>query len=1206
MGGDTAGEGPAVLLPEARVFLSYRSASRRKNVLVWSMGSVLAYFLIGCGTAGIAVLNAGAVPLRGSVHGGQQALIGASLQLYAAGTSGDGSASTALLSQPVKTDSTGAFAISGQYSCPSAASQVYLVATGGSASATARANPAISLMTALGECGGLAASSQIAVNEATTVASVWPLAAFMQSATEVGSAVSDAPQFVAAVGDASELVNMQTGASPGATLEQSNVVPVAKLYSLANTLGACVNSAGGTVGDGSACGQLFASATPAGGAPPADTLTAALEIARNPARNVDAIYNLSPAVEMFAPVLPSAPADWTLPILSPPAAPLISPGGGTYASTPVISLSDATAGAAIYYTVDGTAPSLNSTPYAGPIEMASTGVLRAISFREGIESPLSAASFTVNASSLELFPAAAALAPAQTQSFTLSGASNGGVSWSLSPAVGSISPDGVYTAPASLSSAPSVIITARSTSNPSLIASAEVNLLSQDVLPPHLPSSTYYVDNANGSDSNSGTSPSSAFATVGKINAMKLQGGQTVAFKAGDEWHEQLNVTQSGAAGAPITYTSYGNGAQPILNASDAVSGWSQGSGVAAQETCAAPALCSGFEASSLQDWTGSSNYGDTTVTVSTAQSHHGMSSLALSSSAGADTRGWVTRSIAPVGNNSTLALRWYFLAPSGSLRANNSIRTMCLMSGGKQVGFATLGTDSLGNPTTIDFYDTANSIRVLDATPLAGFILGGWNEIEIDIAVSSTAGGGTLYLNGKKLSQLNNVDTHTEAGIDTVELGNMAYGSGLQAGGTVYFDDFKMSNAANTGPFSAGIPSNVWYHAQASDPRLINFNGQSGSPTYAVDGITGPNQFYWDGSKLYVYAPSNPAATVDVPQRGYALWSSGASYIAVSGLELRGAQQSDLYCTNTCSNWSVTNNTINASYSTALFFEVDGDSSVAGISILNNKVKGGGAGGIQINNGLGLVNIVGNEVWDFAKIFNPAYGTQNAYADGIEMYSQDGKQGFAYVAYNYIHDGGVGSSDSYGGGIHADTVAGMDIEHNTIMNTTSSGISLEKGSGSIARYNTIVHAGTYAYSAGLYIRAGEGWSSNNQLAEYNTIDGGWWSCVLGLTQDGPPVTATNITIRKNICVNAAAGTEFNGDYGANGSGNVVLGNSFGTPGHSFIYYNGITVSSYAEFDAAAGYATGSIQGVPQFVDPGNGNYNLQSTSPVVGVGAAP
>jgi hypothetical protein len=60
------------------------------------------------------VLPAGAVSLAGTVQGGQQAIRGSRLQLYAAG---DGSASTALLLQAVQTGGNGEFSIAAYYEC---------------------------------------------------------------------------------------------------------------------------------------------------------------------------------------------------------------------------------------------------------------------------------------------------------------------------------------------------------------------------------------------------------------------------------------------------------------------------------------------------------------------------------------------------------------------------------------------------------------------------------------------------------------------------------------------------------------------------------------------------------------------------------------------------------------------------------------------------------------------------------------------------------------------------------------------------------------------------------------------------------------------------------------------------------------------------------------------------------------------------------
>ncbi|MDR3609503.1 MAG: hypothetical protein P4L27_02960, partial [Ignavibacteriaceae bacterium] len=46
-------------------------------------------------------------------------------------------------------------------------------------------------------------------------------------------------------------------------------------------------------------------------------------------------------------------------------------------------------------------------------------------------------------------------------------------------------------------------------------------------------SSTYYVDNVNGNDTNSGISPSAAWNTISRINSTRFNSGDTISFKAG-------------------------------------------------------------------------------------------------------------------------------------------------------------------------------------------------------------------------------------------------------------------------------------------------------------------------------------------------------------------------------------------------------------------------------------------------------------------------------------------------------------------------------------------------------------------------------------------------------------------------------------------------------------------------------------------------
>jgi len=56
---------------------------------------------------------------------------------------------------------------------------------------------------------------------------------------------------------------------------------------------------------------------------------------------------------------------------------------GTYAAKQVVSLSDATAGAKIYYTVDGSGPSTSSIPYSGAITVSNSMTIEAIAVASG-------------------------------------------------------------------------------------------------------------------------------------------------------------------------------------------------------------------------------------------------------------------------------------------------------------------------------------------------------------------------------------------------------------------------------------------------------------------------------------------------------------------------------------------------------------------------------------------------------------------------------------------------------------------------------------------------------------------------------------------------------------------------------------------------------------------------------------------------------
>src|ERR1017187_4355935 len=85
-----------------------------------SLGFLLVVLLSGCSAGNVSNPTSTPAPavrgLQGVVHGGQQALTGATLKLWAVASTGDGVAATSLAT--VTTGANGSFTLTGLYTCP--------------------------------------------------------------------------------------------------------------------------------------------------------------------------------------------------------------------------------------------------------------------------------------------------------------------------------------------------------------------------------------------------------------------------------------------------------------------------------------------------------------------------------------------------------------------------------------------------------------------------------------------------------------------------------------------------------------------------------------------------------------------------------------------------------------------------------------------------------------------------------------------------------------------------------------------------------------------------------------------------------------------------------------------------------------------------------------------------------------------------------
>jgi len=239
--------------------------------------------------------------ISGTVHGGQQPVTGATIQLYAANMTTDVGASTPLLTSAVTTDSNGNFTITGDYgTCPVTNPPVYLVSSGGNPGLMGSVNNTdIVLMASLGLCNTLTSSTFVNINEFSTVGMTYLLGSFMQDSTHIGASPTNPGGMVSYFTSAATFNNDPSG------LSGSTQLISLEFNTFSDILAACVNTSGGASGSSTPCGKLL---TLTGAA---DTSTASLAMTQNPTNNASGLYALITGTPPFQPYYAGVPSDFS-------------------------------------------------------------------------------------------------------------------------------------------------------------------------------------------------------------------------------------------------------------------------------------------------------------------------------------------------------------------------------------------------------------------------------------------------------------------------------------------------------------------------------------------------------------------------------------------------------------------------------------------------------------------------------------------------------------------------------------------------------------------------------------------------------------------------------------------------------------------------------------------------------------------------------
>jgi parallel beta-helix repeat protein len=1219
-----------------------RSSSLRR----WLAACALPVFAIfsGCGsilgTGGASKVPATettSVTISGSVYGGQQAIAGASIQVYATGTAGDSSAAIALLSTPAKTDETGAFTVSNLQSCASSASEVYLVATGGApAESGGGTNPNASLMTLLGSCSTLASTSSIRINEVTTIASVYAVASYMSSAASVGFSAEGAQSFTNSLVLASELANLPAGTSPG-VVPAGEAAPVEKLDTLANIVSSCVDSAGGSAGDGSACGNLFQYS---GTGPTAakDTVGAVLAIAKAPADNVNSIYALAGASSAYQPLLTSAPADWTLAMIQTPPAPMFSPAGGSYTSTQTVTLEDGDGVAALYYTTDGTTPTVSSSRYSVGISVSSSTTVRAVAIDEGLMSGVGSAAYTIGG------PPAPGFSPepgtySSSQSVTLAdGDSSAMIYYTVDGSTPSAS-SARYSGPIKISATTTLRAVAVDGSLNSSVATGTYTLT-----PPPAPvfspaPGTYSsAESITLSDADpsavlyytmDGSTPSASSARYsGAINLSASSTVRAIAVDGGLSSRVATSIYTLTPPAAPSFSPAPGSyvGAQTLTITAATPSAMIRYTADGSTPSSSSTLYPGPFRLSSSATIRAIAILGSLTSAVASGSYTIAAPSVVVVIVAPANatvTAGSTQQFAASVIGTRSTGVTWLV---SGA--ACNEAACGTITPGGLYTAPATVPSQINVIITVTSVADPLQSasaiVTLLPANGKAYYIApadAGGNDANDGL----TPGSPWLTIakvNASNIFPGDSILFH-DGGVWREELTLHSSGTALNPITIASYGTGAQPIITGTNLLSTWVADpipNVWDSVMPTAPNQLFLSG-----TRAAQGTSKASlkqhEWYWSNGVLSFYEsagdPTGVGYVIAASQRDYAINTNGNSYLTISTLTLTGANQVDLYFGGDTHNITVTHIDVSLSYgdgirnkSSATF-----DSSV----ISSNSIHDNGASGIQLVTSGVATNVISNNVIAYNSQIYSSTAPDHAYSGGIYLWTVGGNN---IVTQNTSYRNGYLEDNTpvgtVGVGLWFDTVAaGNTLSYNLVHDNNNGGIRLEDSAHcSVVDNVTYLNDNPANYTAGIAVLSYNGIAPTDSDVIYgNSGYGNYYGLYMSGAMEGIQRFITNNLVENNVFTGSFSGYNLWAAYGAEndgymGYGNIYTYNAFGVETAAFIRW-GVARSepTYSGWETAGGNCgmigcSHSMESDPLFTDPAAGNLTLIQNSPAVGAGA--
>ncbi|MBE3088046.1 MAG: right-handed parallel beta-helix repeat-containing protein, partial [Chloroflexi bacterium] len=362
-----------------------------------------------------------------------------------------------------------------------------------------------------------------------------------------------------------------------------------------------------------------------------------------------------------------------------------------------------------------------------------------------------------------------------------------------------------------------------------------------------LSATTFYVDTAADAGGDGTTSAltgaTCAWDTIADVNAASFNAGDSILFKRGCTWREQLTVPSSGSAGSVITFGAYGEGADPIIKGSVAPSAWASG-GI--WRTAYAPTL------DSTQATSGERNY----------------------------------RDVIPANQSSYTGTKIRITAKAGA--------------GGNWV----LDGASIGAMTTADDFDADPTRITWDSGSAGATVPAGGTKVSDEITFTFTKTSrygmhsysanraniayGTIVLANALYNDSDGVDDTLTKTVAYAAQSNLVYG-------------FSKLEVYET------LPANVWVATTTVSVdvgNLIFDNEDSvGTKQATLAALDSQGDFYYETATglLFLYSEEDPATyytAIEAAKKAYGIYVLGKSYVTIDGIDIRyvGANAISLY----------------------------------------------------------------------------------------------------------------------------------------------------------------------------------------------------------------------------------------------------------------------------------------------------------------------